>query len=256
MNQFLEFISDIKVVIAIAVIILILLIWLIIQRVKTKRLRDELSELESHYKLIKNIPVSMKMNKAAALSRLDPDAVATVNAAQADFDRVQSDIVRITESLSDAEDHINAGKLGKADRLMTDLETELNATESYAKNLESTLDAILARETTQRQEVTQLKNKFRALKAQAQENATRLAFAWPIVEQKVTDTEKMFSTFEEWMFSNDYDKANNELEHIRASIDELEQLLALLRKGEKAGCLPQASGSAEEPLHNDGGPQG
>lgn len=249
MNQFLEFISDIKVVIAIAVIILILLIWLIIQRVKTKRLRDELSELESHYKLIKNIPVSMKMNKAAALSRLDPDAVATVNAAQADFDRVQSDIVRITESLSDAEDHINAGKLGKADRLMTDLETELNATESYAKNLESTLDAILARETTQRQEVTQLKNKFRALKAQAQENATRLAFAWPIVEQKVTDTEKMFSTFEEWMFSNDYDKANNELEHIRASIDELEQLLDTM-----PGLIEDARGiipKMAENLHRD-----
>ncbi len=249
MNQFLEFISDIKVVIAIAVIILILLIWLIIQRVKTKRLRDELSELESHYKLIKNIPVSMKMNKAAALSRLDPDAVATVNAAQADFDRVQSDIVRITESLSDAEDHINAGKLGKADRLMTDLETELNATESYAKNLESTLDAILARETTQRQEVTQLKNKFRALKAQAQENATRLAFAWPIVEQKVTDTEKMFSTFEEWMFSNDYDKANNELEHIRASIDELEQLLDTMPDliEDARGIIPKMA----ENLHRD-----
>lgn len=249
MNQFLDFISDIKVVIAIAVIILILLIWLIIQRVKTKRLRDELSELESHYKLIKNIPVSMKMNKAAALSRLDPDAVATVNAAQADFDRVQSDIVRITESLSDAEDNINAGKLGKADRLMTDLETELNATESYAKNLESTLDAILARETTQRQEVTQLKNKFRALKAQAQENATRLAFAWPIVEQKVTDTEKMFSTFEEWMFSNDYDKANNELEHIRASIDELEQLLDTM-----PGLIEDARGiipKMAENLHRD-----
>ena len=249
MNQFLEFISDIKVVIAIAVIILILLIWLIIQRVKTKRLRDELSELESHYKLIKNIPVSMKMNKAAALSRLDPDAVATVNAAQADFDRVQSDIVRITESLSDAEDHINAGKLGKADRLMTDLETELNATESYAKSLESTLDAILARETTQRQEVTQLKNKFRALKAQAQENATRLAFAWPIVEQKVTDTEKMFSTFEEWMFSNDYDKANNELEHIRASIDELEQVLDTM-----PGLIEDARGiipKMAENLHRD-----
>ncbi len=249
MNQFLEFISDIKVVIAIAVIILILLIWLIIQRVKTKRLRDELSELESHYKLIKNIPVSMKMNKAAALSRLDPDAVATVNAAQGDFDRVQSDIVRITESLSDAEDHINAGKLGKADKLMTDLEIELKATENYAKNLESSLDAILARETTQRQEVTQLKNKFRALKAQAQENATRLAFAWPIVEQKVTDTEKMFSTFEEWMFSNDYDKANNELEHIRASIDELEQLLDTM-----PGLIEDARGiipKMAENLHRD-----
>ena len=76
MNQFLEFISDIKVVIAIAVLIVVLLVWLIIQRVKTNRLKGELRELESHYKQIKNIPISLKMNKAAALSRLDQETVA------------------------------------------------------------------------------------------------------------------------------------------------------------------------------------
>ena len=249
MNQFLDFISDIKVVIAIAVLIIVLLIWLIIQRVKTNRLKGELSELENHYKQIKNIPISLKMNKAAALSRLDPDTVAKVNSAQADYDRVQSDISRISERLADAEDYIGGGKLGKADNLMTDLETDIKVTENFAKNLESSLDGILARETNQRQEVTQLKNTFRALKAQATENATRLAFAWPIVEQKVTDTEKMFSTFEEWMFSNQFDKANTELEHIRTSIDELEQMLdtmpALIE--DARGIIPKMA----ESLHRD-----
>ncbi len=249
MNQFLEFISDIKVVIAIAVMILVLLVWLIIQRVKTKRLRDELGELETHYRQIKNIPVQMKMNKAAALSRLDQDAVATVNNAQADFDRVQADITKIAEGLSDALDSINAGKLSKADKMMDDLDTEISATENYARNLEATLDGILARENGQRAEVTQLKNTFRALKASAQENATRLAFAWPIVEQKVTDTEKMFSTFEEWMFSSQYDKANAELGHIRASIDELSSLLDNM-----PGLIEDARGiipKMAENLHRD-----
>ncbi|MBR3348738.1 MAG: selenide, water dikinase [Solobacterium sp.] len=249
MNQFLDFISDIKVVIAIAVLIIVLLIWLIIQRVKTNRLKGELSELESHYKQIKNIPISLKMNKAAALSRLDPDTVAKVNSTQADYDRVQSDISRISERLADAEDYISGGKLGKADNLMTDLETDIKVTENFAKNLESSLDGILARETNQRQEVTQLKNTFRALKAQATENATRLAFAWPIVEQKVTDTEKMFSTFEEWMFSNQFDKANIELEHIRNNITELEQMLdtmpALIE--DARGIIPKMA----ESLHRD-----
>ena len=60
MNQFLEFISDIKVVIAIAVMILVLLIWLIIQRVKTKRLKGDLEELQNSYRQVKNIPVSLK----------------------------------------------------------------------------------------------------------------------------------------------------------------------------------------------------
>ena len=249
MSQFLEFISDIKVVIAIAVLIVVLLVWLIIQRVKTNRLKGELLELESHYKQIKNIPISLKMNKAAALSRLDQETVAKVNNAQADYDRVQSDISRITERLADADDYISGGKLGKADSLMTDLETEIKVTENFARSLESSLDGILAKETTQRQEVTQLKNTFRALKASAQENANRLAFAWPIVEQKVSDTEKMFSTFEEWMFSNQFDKANDELDHIRTSIDELEGMLDTMPSliEDARGIIPKMA----ESLHRD-----
>ena len=249
MNQFLEFISDIKVVIAIAVLIVVLLVWLIIQRVKTNRLKGELRELESHYKQIKNIPISLKMNKAAALSRLDQETVAKVNTAQADYDRVQSDISRITERLADADDYISGGKLGKADSLMTDLETEIKVTENFASSLESSLDCILAKETTQRQEVTQLKNTFRALKASAQENANRLAFAWPIVEQKVSDTEKMFSTFEEWMFSNQFDKANDELDHIRTSINELEGMLDTMPSliEDARGIIPKMA----ESLHRD-----
>ena len=249
MNQFLEFISDIKVVIAIAVLIVVLLVWLIIQRVKTNRLKGELRELESHYKQIKNIPISLKMNKAAALSRLDQETVAKVNTAQADYDRVQSDISRITERLADADDYISGGKLGKADNLMTDLETEIKVTENFARSLESSLDGILAKETTQRQEVTQLKNTFRALKASAQENANRLAFAWPIVEQKVSDTEKMFSTFEEWMFSNQFDKANDELDHIRTSINELEGMLDTMPSliEDARGIIPKMA----ESLHRD-----
>lgn len=249
MNQFLEFISDIKVVIAIAVLIVVLLVWLIIQRVKTNRLKGELRELESHYKQIKNIPISLKMNKAAALSRLDQETVAKVNTAQADYDRVQSDISRITERLADADDYISGGKLGKADSLMTDLETEIKVTENFARSLESSLDGILAKETTQRQEVTQLKNTFRALKASAQENANRLAFAWPIVEQKVSDTEKMFSTFEEWMFSNQFDKANDELDHIRTSINELEGMLDTMPSliEDARGIIPKMA----ESLHRD-----
>ena len=249
MNQFLEFISDIKVVIAIAVMILVLLIWLIIQRVKTKRLKGDLEELQNSYRQLKNIPVSLKMNKAAALSKLDPDTVSKVTAAQADYDRVQSDLLKINESLADVDDYISSGKLSKADKAMDDLETEISVTENSAKNLEAALDGILAQETNNRQEVNGLKNTFRALKAKANEEATRLAFAWPMVEQKLTDTEKMFSTFEEWMYSNDFDKANDELEHMRSSIKELACMLSEMPSliEDARGIIPKMA----ESLHTD-----
>lgn len=225
MNNVLRFISDLRVVIAIAVIVVILVIWLIVHRVKANRFRKELNELESQYNLLKSIPISLKMNKAVAMSKVDEASSARVNSAQEDFNNVQNDIAKITADLSEADDLIEAGKMAKADSLMKDIEGELKLAEDSAKKLESYLDELLAKETAQRQEVNDFKSKFRALKYAAQENASSLAFTWPIVEQKVYDTEKMFSTFEEWMYSNDFDKANTELESIRSNLDELENML-------------------------------
>ena len=249
MNSFLEFIGDTKTIIALAVIIAVLVIWLIVYRVSTKRLTKELEEQEAHYRAIKNIPLSLKMNKAVAISRVDLDAVARVNEAQAIFDRLQAELAQISASLSEAENDIADGKLRTANKLLLDLDREMRLTESQAKGLETTLDGILAKETAQRQQVTNMKNRFRALKSQAQENATRLSFAWPMVEQKVSDTEKMFSTFEEWMFSNDFDKANTELESITRSVSELEELLDTM-----PGLIEDARGvipKMAEQLHHD-----
>ncbi len=225
MDSFLRFISDLRVVIAIAVIVAILIIWLIIHRVKTKRFYKELDELEAQYNLLKGIPISLKMNKAVAMSKVDEASLERVNNAQDDFNNVQNDIAKITADISEANDLIEAGKMSKADVLMKEIEKELKQADESAKGLESYLDELLAKETAQRQEVNDFKSKFRALKYQAQENAASLAFTWPIVEQKVYDTEKMFSTFEEWMYSNDFDKANAELEHIKTNIGELDDML-------------------------------
>ncbi len=249
MNEFLSLISDTRTLIAIAVIVILLAVWLILHRVKTTRFRNDLKELETRYQQIRNVPVSFKMNKAVAVGKSDDASNEKVQNAKDAFDASQSELTRISELLSDAEELIGAGKLSKAQTLMSSLETELSVADSQVKSLEQSLDEILARETAQRQEVTALKNKFRALKSMAQENATRLAFAWPMVEQKVTDTEKMFSTFEEWMYSNDFDKANAELESIRNGIGELEGMLdtmpALIE--DARGVIPKMA----ETLHQD-----
>ena len=64
MNQILSIISDIRVVIGIAVVVLILAVWLIVEKVRTKKFRKELEGLEKRYNAIKSIPLTFKMNKA------------------------------------------------------------------------------------------------------------------------------------------------------------------------------------------------
>lgn len=225
MNKFLSVLSDSRVVIAIIVIVAFLTIWLITTRVNTKRYRTDLEALEKKYTDIKNIPLSFKMNKAVAISRVDQETIDKVEKAKTDFAKTETTMKTISDHLAEAEDDIIAGKLRKADGLINGLEKEINDCHRDVKQLEALLDDILAKETAQRQEVTTLKNRFRALKSQAQENASRLSFNWATVEQKINDTEKMFSTFEEWMFSSDFDKANAELETIRTSMAELEKMV-------------------------------
>ncbi|MBR2067193.1 MAG: selenide, water dikinase [Solobacterium sp.] len=249
MTEFLKFISDLRIVIAIAVIVVLLIIWLIIHKVKTKRFQDELGELKTRYDSLKGIPVSLKMNKAIAISNNDSIVPEKLNETQTNFSNIQNDMTRILEDITTASEHIDAGKTKAADELMDRIETEINITEGNLKNLESSLDEILAKETAQRQEVNNLKSKFRRLKTYALDSAGNFAFAWPIVEQKVSDTEKMFSTFEEWMYSNDFDKANAEMVHINENVSELEDMLRNLPDliKDAKGIIPKMA----EGLHKD-----
>ena len=225
MNEFLRVLSDSRVVIAIIIVVVILTIWLIVTRVNTKRYRTDLEELEKKYNEIKKIPLSFKMNKAVAISRVDQETIDKVEKAKTDFAKTEADMKSISDHLAEAEDDVIAGKLRKAETLINGLEGEINEVHGGVKSLEVLLDDILAKETAQRQEVTTLKNRFRALKSQAQENQSRLSFNWATVEQKINDTDKMFTTFEEWMFSSDFDKANAELETIRTSMASLEKMV-------------------------------
>jgi len=249
MNKFLSYLSDSRVVIAIIVIVVILTLWLIITRVNTKRYRTDLEQLENKYNEIKKIPLSFKMNKAVAISRVDQETIDKVEKAKTDFSQTETDMTKISDHLAQAEDFIIAGKLKKAEGLINGLDQEITDAHREVKSLEVLLDDILAKETAQRQEVTTLKNRFRALKSQAQENASRLSFNWSAIEQKIDDTEKMFNTFEEWMFSSDFDKANAELDTIRTSMAELEKMVDTM-----PGLLEDARGvipSMAETLHHD-----
>lgn len=225
MNKVLSIISDIRVVIAIAVLVVVLAAWLILEKVRTNKFRKELEGLEKRYHDIKAVPLTFKMNKAVTTARTNADTAGKVNEAKKNYDKVQASIRRMSENLANCEDAILVGKLRKADEIMTELETDISLSTKDANDLNAYLDDILAKETAQRQEVTTLKNRFRALKSTAQENASKLSYNWSAVETKITDTEKMFSTFEDWMYSSDFERANKELESIQTSMSELEHML-------------------------------
>ena len=249
MDKVLQILSNIYVIIAIAIIVVLLIIWFIVQRVRSNKYRNELQALEVRYNQIKSVPLSFKLNKAVAISRVDPEAMQNVAQMKDDFDKAEANLKQISQTLADAEDEILVGKLKKAQLDLQDLNASIALGETQVANLDKFLDQILEKETQQRQEVTELKNRFRDLKAKAQDKNSQLSYAWSTVQNGFTDIEKMFSAFEEWMYAQDFEKASNELTEIELSMDRLEGVINSLPNllQDARGVVPKMA----EVLHHD-----
>lgn len=225
MNQFFGFIADIRFIIAVSVIVVLAVIWLLVTVIRARHFQRELNELKIRFEAVRMIPLSLKMNKVMNVAHANEKIMKPVDAANESFLKVSSEINEFNENLSVLDNDIQTNHLSKMKKKIASLQEKIQTLEVDTKSLEHTLDGFLAKETAQRQEVTALKNRFRAMKTQAMETANRLSFAWAMVEQKISDCEKMFMTFEEWMFNADFDKANKELVRIKFSMADLDKIL-------------------------------
>lgn len=228
MQGFLNFISRTEVLISIAVLVILIILWLIIRNVQANKYKKELSALEIRYNQISSVPLAFKLNKAVAIARVDQEMMKSVAACKDDFDLAMSNLKQISSTLADIEDNILIGKLKLAKESILDVDTSIKLGEEQVSKLNTFLDSILEKETEQRTEVTQLKDKFREIKNEANEKNNLLAYSWVTIEKNIVNIEGMFSTFEEWMYASEFEKASAELVDIKESINKLEQIVKQL----------------------------
>lgn len=230
MDAVISFLSRIEVIIAIIALIIILVVYLIVHRMTISRYRKEFNKLEVRYNSIKSIPLPFKLNKAVAIAKVDSKIMESVNNCQLDFEQCQNNLRSIAEELADADDNLVMGKTKPVKQMLLDLEAAIDLGEKQVDKLNVFLDSILEKETNQRAKVTALKEQFRNLKSVANDKSQLVAFSWPQFELKLSDVEKMFSAFEEWMYASDYEKATQELKLIESSIGQIEYLNENLAK--------------------------
>ena len=228
MEQFLKILSDVRVLIGIAVLIVLIVIWFISQKIKASGLRKRLEELETRYNAIKSEPLTFKLNKADAISRIDPETREQILTRRDEFEKAQANIKQIGQTLADTEDEILVGKLKDAKEDIANLEASIDLGEQQVKSLSTFLNGILEKETEQRERVTDQKARFRQLRETAQNNSNQLSYVWDSIEQTVDQVEKSFSSYEEWAYANDFEKASNELEEIDSRLNYLESLITIL----------------------------
>ncbi len=240
MENVLKILSDIRVIIFIAVIIVLLLVWFLIQRGKSGSYRRQLEALEVRYNSLKSEPLSFKLNKADAISRIDPEVREKIIQTKDDFEKAQANLKQIGQALADTEDEILVGKLKEAKQDLEDLEASVSLGEVQVGKLKSFLDSILEKETEQRERVNEQKARFRALKEEAQNNSSQLSYIWPTVEQLTSESERMFSSYEEWSYANDFEKASAQLDEIDGALNRMDAMIHSLPEllSEARGVIP------------------
>lgn len=238
METFLKILSNQYVIIALIILIVILTSLFVTRKVVSKNLKKKLAVAEKRYNLLKSVALPYKLNKAVAIARVNQEVMQSVTNCKDDFEEVQANLKEIAQLLADNEDYLLVGKYKKVKDGLNDLESVLVIGEKQVSDMDAFLDTILEKETAQRAEVTALKDRFRNLKVEAQENANALSYSWSKIEEDVIKNERMFSAFEEWIYASNFEKASDELDGIKRSIHQLDSLIHNL-----PGLLDQARGT-------------
>ncbi|MCR5372269.1 MAG: septation ring formation regulator EzrA [Solobacterium sp.] len=225
MDKVLKVLSDIRVLIAIAVLALLIIVFMIVKKIRSNNYKKELQELEVRYNNLRSVPLSFKMNKAVAISRVDPETMQKIDSTKDEFNKAGENLKQIAQALADTEDEILMGRLKKVRPDLDDIAASISLGETQIAQLDQFLDGILQKETDQRAEVTELKNQFREIKDEATENQTQLSYVWTALQNVFADIESKFSSFEEWMYASDFNKSEQELAGIRADINTARELV-------------------------------
>lgn len=244
-----EFINNIKntvspntwlyIGIGLTVIVVITIIMMVIRHRNT---RSRLEELEAQYNSLKAVPLTFKLNKALALSRVNEAMSEQVEHCKSDFDIIQDKLKECSVQLADIDDLLYMHKTKTAKRKMAGLEKDITSCAQQGDAISEALDEILEQENEQRTHINKLKEAFRFAKRTVNDNRSAYAQSYEYLEMEIASIEKMFSSFEEWMFASEFNKAADQQKEIKENLDHLTTLVEVLpTMYERAkGVLPRA----------------
>lgn len=220
-----ELSTETEFLIGIIVVGMIILLLIVLSIVNSKKVKKGLIEAETRYNSLKSIPLPFKLNKAVALARVNSAVANKVEESRNEFDTVSEQLKNCSSLLGEIDDLIYVHKTKQAKRQLAELNEILDRCEGGVHHLSQTFDQILEQESNQREQINKLKTQFRIDKDIIRENRDSFNIGIETLENMVTSIEKMFSTFEEWMFASEFSKAGQQQVEIQENVEHLELLI-------------------------------
>lgn len=220
-----QFFQQQIVLIILVVLLVITIIVLYRKNREVKKLIAQLEVLEVDFNTIKSMPLTFKLNKARAMSKVNEFIKEDIEEYINSYDTTQKAIDRLTTLFASAEDNISLDNINDARHDIAEIEDLAGITLKSVETLNDKLDDILLQEVQLRSKVTDLKERFRQIKHSLLKNSNLLEFSEDVINNYTENAENEFSSFEEWMYISEFDKAEVSLEKISTYLNNLDEIL-------------------------------
>lgn len=221
--QFITFIQEktsltVLIYICIAILILVLLT-MISNSMRRRKAASRFEELEKEVNEVRNNSLDYKFNKAKAFSKANADIMERVNELSPKYKICIKGMNDCDTLCERANDYLDGHRTKKAMRTMDELETCLDDARERIRIVTKALDNILEKETEVRDFANALKERFASVKTVYQNNRPAYFKATTYFDSRIQEIENEFTSFEEWMYASEFNKAKDEGDKIAKEID-------------------------------------
>ena len=221
--QFITFIQEktsltVLIYICIAILILVLLT-MISNSMRRRKAASRFEESEKEVNEVRNNSLDYKFNKAKAFSKANADIMERVNELSPKYKICIKGMDDCDTLCERANDYLDGHRTKKAMRTMDELETCLDDARERIRIVTKALDNILEKETEVRDFANALKERFASVKTVYQNNRPAYFKATTYFDSRIQEIENEFTSFEEWMYASEFNKAKDEGDKIAKEID-------------------------------------
>lgn len=214
--------TEIKIAILASIALLVaIIIVLLINNTKKTAMYKEIDSLNVRYNTIKTMPLAFKLNNAQAMAKRNKETAEQIEEYYEKYETAQKHIDSIERLMEDVEDDLANKDYKSLKNSIPQLKEMIEESESEVKNIDEYLEQFAMKETEQRDISARLKEVYLDLKMHVNENSNSLAISYEGVCKKLEKVEELFSQSEEWLYANDYVRAQQILEEISVNIKEI-----------------------------------
>lgn len=213
----------ILIILGILFLLAIIIVFLLINNAKKTKIAKQIEDINVRFNAIKTIPLAFKLNKAQAMAKRNKDTAEKIESYYKQYEDTQHHIDSINDMIDEIDDNFNNHNYKNLKSLINETEDFISDTEKEVAEIDKFLEQFADKENRQREFSSRLKEKYLDLKMKINENSNMFSIAYEGVVHKLEKIEDMFSQSEEWLYANDYVKAEEILQNISNEINDLKE---------------------------------